>query len=248
MLARCIFLLALCMTHFVGVAIADTPDPNTYYRLSTAYRTSAMPLDVINGGPQNDFVHLVSKGDLTGQYWRLVANGDGTFKMTTQFRGPDNCLDVVNGGPNNNEPHLKACGDFTGQRWMIVPDGSWVRLKTKFRGDGMCLDIFNGGPKNNQPYFKPCGDFSGQRWRLEAVKRVAPTAAGGRPIVNKVCRWDGTAPACGGRCSGDWSLEGNARTDGDAKRMTWVQPSGGMPDFGEDCVPFTSKALCCRYE
>jgi hypothetical protein len=244
MLARCKFLLALCIMHFtdVGSALADIPEPNTYYRLSTEFRGSDMSLDVFNGGPKNNFVNLVPTQNFTGQFWRFASNGDGTFKITTQFRGPDKCLDVVNGGANDNEPHLTECGNYSGQYWIIVPDGPWVRLKTKFRGDGMCLDIFNGGPNNNQPHLQPCGNFSGQRWRLAAAKPVV------LQTVHKVCKWFGTAPICHGECPGGWQLNGNGRTESDANRITWIMPEGGMPNFGEPCAPFTSKALCCHYQ
>ncbi len=244
MFARCKSFLAFVVVHFalIGSAFAATPDSNTYYRLSTEFRGGEMALDVFNGGPSDGFLHLVPKASFTGQYWRFTPNGDGTFKMTTQFRGPDTCLDVTNGGSNNNEPYLKDCGNFTGQRWMVVQDGHWLLLKTKFRGNDMCLDIFNGGAKNDQPQFRPCGRFTGQKWRLDAVKPV------NRQVVHKICKWSGTAPACGGGCEAGWQHEGNARTDSQAKRITWIMPEGGMPRFGEDCLPFTSKALCCQFQ
>jgi hypothetical protein len=249
MLARCKFLLAFCIMHFaIGrSAFADTPDPNTYYRLNTEYRGDGTSLDVFNG-TKNNFLHLVPTQNTTGQFWRFVSNGDGTFKMTTQFRGPDMCLDVVNGGANNNEPHLTPCGNYQGQQWMVVPDGPWVRFKTKFRGEDTCLDIFNGGPNDNQPYFKPCGNFSGQRWRLTAAKPVVPMTRDGKQIVYKVCKWFGTAPICKGECPAGWSFEGSARTGSEGNRMTWIMSEATMPVFGETCAPFTTKVICCRFQ
>jgi Ricin-type beta-trefoil lectin domain len=235
------FLVVFCILNFMiaGPTFSDTPDPDTYYRLSTKFRGSDMSLDVFNGGPKNNFVHLVRTRKNSGQFWKFVSNGDGTFKLTTQFTGPSKCLDVVNGGENDNEPHLTECGNFSGQRWIVVSDGRWVRLKTKFRGDGMCLDIFNGGPKNDQPYLKPCGSFSGQRWRLQAVTPQ---------VVRKICRWFGTAPGCDGECPGGWSFSAKARTESEAKRIESALQEKAVPSFGEPCVPFTAKALCCQFQ
>jgi hypothetical protein len=174
-------LVAFCICYFstVGSVFSDIPDPNTYYRLSTEFRGSGMSLDVFNGGPKNNFVHLVPSQNFTGQLWQFVSNRDGTFKLKTQFNGLGKCLDVVNGGENDNEPHFTECGEFSGQSWIVVPEGPWVMLKTKFRGDGMCLDIFNGGSKNDQPYLKPYTRFAGGSvQRLAAVvsvQRIGPS-------------------------------------------------------------------------
>lgn len=243
---RAIYLAALfacaMQATYVGSAFADMPDSNTYYRLSTQFRGTNLTLDVFNGGDKSKLTHLAPVQNATGQLWHFIPQGDGTYRLTTKFRGENQCLDIFNGGANNNQPHLKTCGSFSGQKWLVAQDGQWVRLKTKFRGDGFCLDIFNGGANNDQPYLKPCGDFSGQRWRFAAVEKVVPTR------VEKVCRWDGSGPICEGRCSGGWSLEARARTEAEANRITWIQPAGGMPKFGNDCIPSKSKALCCRFQ
>jgi hypothetical protein len=226
----------------VEPALADMPDSNTYYRLSTEFRGTNLSLDVFNGGDKNNLTHLAPTGSFTGQLWHFTPQGDGTYRLTTKFRGEKACLDIFNGGPNDNQPHLTDCGNFTGQKWIVVEEGKWIRLKTRFRGNGMCLDISNGGPNNDQPHFTPCGNFSGQHWRLAAAGQVVPTR------VEKVCRWDGTAPGCNGSCSGGWSQEARARREAEANRITWIHPAGGMPKFGEACLPFTSKALCCRFQ
>jgi hypothetical protein len=74
-----------------------------------------MKLDVFNGGPKNNLTRLEPDQDVSGQFWRFVGNGDGTFRLSTLFRGPRMCLDIFNGGRNNNQPHLVRCGNFTGQ-------------------------------------------------------------------------------------------------------------------------------------
>src|SRR5262245_18309775 len=117
--------------------LAQSPNPNFYYKLSTQYRGTDMPMDVINGEPQNNQARLDREQDVTGQNWNFVPTENGSYRLTTQFRGPDMCLDI---NPPTNRPELRPCGNFTGQFWQIVPAGNWVRLTTTFRGPGMCLD------------------------------------------------------------------------------------------------------------
>jgi len=160
---------------FLTPASAQSVDSSFYYKLSTQFRGSGMKLDVFNGGPKNNLTRLEPDQDVSGQFWRFVGNGDGTFRLSTLFRGPGMCLDIFNGGPNNNQPHLVNCGNFTGQFWniMVTEDGDRVRLTTKFRGPRICLDIFNGGANDNQPHLVSCGNLSGQLWTLTKTdKRV----------------------------------------------------------------------------
>jgi hypothetical protein len=149
-------------------ASAQSIDQSFYYKLSTQFRGNGMKLDVFNGGPKNNLTRLESDQDVSGQFWRFVGNGDGTFRLSTLFRGPGMCLDIFNGGANNNQPHLVNCANFSGQLWniMVTEGGDLVRLTTKFRGPGMCLDIFNGGPNDNQPHLVNCAKLSGQLWTL----------------------------------------------------------------------------------
>lgn len=161
---------------------AQSIDPSTYYRLSTAFRGTDLVLDVFNGGPKNDLTRLDRQQNVTGQRWRFTPNGDGTYRLTTEFRGPGMCLDIINGGANDNQPRLVPCGNFSGQKWVIQKDGNWVKFTTKFRGPGMCLDIFNGGANDNQPHLGACGNKSGQQWMLSPVKSPT-TAPAGKPSV-----------------------------------------------------------------
>jgi hypothetical protein len=154
---------------------AQSVDQSFYYKLSTQFRGNGMKLDVFNGGPKNNLTRLEPDQDVSGQFWRFVGNGDGTFRLSTLFRGPDMCLDIFNGGANNNQPHLVKCGNFSGQLWniMLTEDTDLVRLTTRFGGSGMCLDIFNGGLNDNQPHLVNCANLSGQLWTLTKTdKRV----------------------------------------------------------------------------
>jgi hypothetical protein len=83
---------------------AQAVDQSFYYKLSTEFRGDGMKLDVFNGGPKNNLTRLEPDQDISGQFWRLVGNRDGTFRLSTLFRGPGMCLDIFSGGPNNNQP------------------------------------------------------------------------------------------------------------------------------------------------
>jgi Ricin-type beta-trefoil lectin domain len=167
--------ILILLAWLVTPASAQSIDPIFYYKLSTQFRGLGMKLDVFNGGPKNNSTRLEPDQDVSGQFWRFVGNGDGTFRLSTLFRGPNMCLDIFNGGPKNNQPHLVNCANVTGQFWNILAtaDGDRVRLTTKFRGPGMCLDIFNGGANDNQPHLVRCANFTGQLWTLAKTdKRV----------------------------------------------------------------------------
>src|SRR6516164_6999821 len=167
--------IALWLAWLLTTISAQTIDQSFYYKLSTQFRGNGMKLDVFNGGPKDNLTRLEPDQDVSGQFWRFVGNGDGTFRLSTLFRGPDMCLDIFNGGANNNQPHLVKCGNFSGQLWniMLTEDTDLVRLSTRFRGSGMCLDIFNGGLNDNQPHLVNCANLSGQLWTLTKTdKRV----------------------------------------------------------------------------
>jgi hypothetical protein len=115
--------------------------------------------------------HLEKFQDVSGQYWKFLPAGGGSYQLTTMFRGSGMCLDIFNGGPEDNQPHLAPCSSVAGQFWDIRAEDGWVRLTTKFRGGDMCLDIFNGGPVNNQPHLAPCANFSGQFWLLSQTDK-----------------------------------------------------------------------------
>jgi hypothetical protein len=68
-------------------------------KIDTQWHGPAMPLDVVNGGEFDNFVHLVPAADVSGQAWTMTPDSDGTFRLTTEFRGPKMCLDVVDTGP-----------------------------------------------------------------------------------------------------------------------------------------------------
>src|SRR5262245_19647860 len=93
-------------------SLAQSPDPNLYYKLSTQFRGTGMPMDVFNGGPQNNQARLDRDQNVTGQNWRFIPAENGSYRLTTEFRGPGMCLDI---NPSTNRPELRTCGNFTGQ-------------------------------------------------------------------------------------------------------------------------------------
>jgi len=157
----------LALSLHIPPARAQSLDPVSYYKLSTQFRGTGMPMDVFNGGSRNNQARLDRDQNVSGQNWRFTPAGNGSWRLTTEFRGAQMCLDI---NPPTNRPELRPCGNYTGQFWQLVPAGNWVRLTTAFRGPGMCLDI---DPDANQPELRPCGNFTGQFWRIAATGRRA---------------------------------------------------------------------------
>jgi Ricin-type beta-trefoil lectin domain len=170
---RFLFLAALLWS--ASPAMAEDIDGKIYYRLSTQFRGTDLPLDVFNGGPRNLQTHLDKFQDVSGQYWIFSPNGDGSYRIRNMFTEDKMCLDIFNGGAENNRTQLRDCGNFSGQKWRPRAEGNWLRLTTEFRGENMCLDIINGGPDDNQPELRPCGNFTGQLWFLSATDKRRTT-------------------------------------------------------------------------
>jgi hypothetical protein len=134
----------------------------------TQWHGAAMPLDVVNGGEFDNFVHLAPAADVSGQAWTMTPDSDGTFRLTTEFRGNDMCLDVVRvkgGGGMDGFLKLTACGNHEGQYWTSADEGGWLRLRPQFWK--LCLDVVNGGPQDGFAHMAECGDYSGQHWKIE---------------------------------------------------------------------------------
>jgi hypothetical protein len=159
---------------------AQTPDPGFYHKLFPKDANLFRAMDVINGGPEENITQLAEAGNFSGQLWRFVPTGDGSFRLTTLFRGPGMCADIFNGGPNNNQVHLAPCADFSGQFWFVNATSDpppfsntfFARLTTKFRGTDVCLDHFQAG-ESFFPRLAPCGNTARQLWLVSRTdKRV----------------------------------------------------------------------------
>ena len=97
----------------------------TFYRLHTVSGGSDLALDVINdAGTGSTRLHMTSRGNYSGQYWRLDCwSGGSDFRLSNNFTGLDMHLDVYS---DTLEPHL-ASGDYSGQHWRlnaVVPANS----------------------------------------------------------------------------------------------------------------------------
>ena len=146
------------------VALADETTKHIY----TQWKGAEMPLDVINGGPLDNFVRLQPRADVSGQSWVLTPDDQGTFRLTTLFRGKDMCLDVVRvkgGGGMDGFLKLNACGNHEGQYWTSSDDAGWLKLRPQFWR--LCLDVVNGGEYDGMAHMADCGDYSGQHWKIE---------------------------------------------------------------------------------
>jgi hypothetical protein len=91
-------------------------DKSKYYRLHTAASGTSYALDVKNtDGEKSTQLCFAKTGDYSGQFWRLDAWGDGTWRLSNDFTGKKMHLDVY---ADTYEPHL-AKGDCTGQHWTF---------------------------------------------------------------------------------------------------------------------------------
>jgi hypothetical protein len=114
---------------FVGAAEAAP------LKIYTQWHGAAVPLDVVNGGEFDNFVHLAPAADVSGQLWTMTPADHGTFRLTTEFRGKDMCLDVVRvkgGGGMDGFLKLAPCGNHEGQYWTSADEGGWLRLRPQF--------------------------------------------------------------------------------------------------------------------
>ncbi len=163
---RELFFSAILATSLVAPAWAMPtdyqPQDGTYYKLSTLFRGTDMSLDVVNGGPDDNKIHLAKDGNYSGQYWHIVpVPGSDSYMLTTQFRGNDMCLDI---NLPSMQPHLNPCGNFTGQRWHITSSFAgpqFRRLTNETQGSRICMDV---NPPDNAAQMRPCGRFTGQAW------------------------------------------------------------------------------------
>ena len=157
--------LAIVLTTQVSAEV----DTRRLHVLSGEFLDYDFVMDVVNGGPDNNVVHMTRWQNHTGQLWRIVRDGR-FFRLTSQFRGPRMCLDV-GAGRQNTGVLLLPCGNFSGQLWSLheVRDHKY-RMTTEFLGPDMCLDVGRGGPDTHELLLAPCGNYSGQFWSIEAVR------------------------------------------------------------------------------
>ncbi|KAH0551454.1 hypothetical protein GP486_007333 [Trichoglossum hirsutum] len=149
--------------------MAASFDSNAWYRLTNRYLGTSIALDVINDG-LNDTEGLLTmapSADYSGQYWQLLPQSSGTFKLRTMFLGPDRVLDVYEN--DSAKPHLAIAGNYSGQNWMVERwgDGTW-KLSNAYSGLSMHLDTYSD---THEPFLEG-GDHTGQHWSITAIEDI----------------------------------------------------------------------------
>src|SRR6516162_9535062 len=135
-------------------------DTSFYYRFTNNFLGPGQSLDVIPDGSCR--LQMAQTENDSGQSWKLVDLGGGTYGLRTEYLGDCFSLDVINDGTNTT-PCLAATGDYSGQFWTLAPwgDGTY-KLTNAFTGPEKALDVYRG---TNQPFLET-GEHSGQHWTL----------------------------------------------------------------------------------
>ena len=103
----------------------------------------------------------------TGQFWKLVPQGDGTYWLRTQFTGDEWSLDQ---DPTSKQPRMSPTGNYTGQHWLLTPFGDGTfRLTTLYTGNDLSLDQ---DPTNKQPRMSATTNDTGQHWYLTPIEPI----------------------------------------------------------------------------
>lgn len=155
----------------IGERAADAQfDPNTWYRLTNTYLGYSQSLDVINdNGPNSSGTLTMSAtARYSGQFWQLIPQSPGVYKLRTLFLGPNRVLDVW--GDDKTKPHLAEKGNYSGQLWTITSwgDGTW-KLTNAYSGPGLHLDTYSD---THMPFLGE-GDHTGQHWHITAIERIS---------------------------------------------------------------------------
>lgn len=155
-------LLAICAATTSALA------QDAYTKVYSKWLGSSTPLDVINGGPTNNYITVAPEADVSGQLWTQTIDGD-SLRFKTQYLGADMCLDVANGGEMDKFLLMAPCGNYSGQLWYFRDaasgGGYWLEAMNRFTGDTMCMSIVNGGEHDRMVQMQECGNFTGQMWQ-----------------------------------------------------------------------------------
>jgi Ricin-type beta-trefoil lectin domain-like len=164
--------LLFLQSTFTSLAQTASFDSTITYRITNLWQGEKKSLDILNDGKQNNFPWLSTSEDVSGQSWKIVATGDGYFKLSTTWHGPGKVLDVINDG-KNNKLQLANNGAYSGQYWKIASVGNgYYRLISRWQGDGKSVDVVNDGKNNNQLILAKSGGYSGQYWKIVPYTRV----------------------------------------------------------------------------
>ncbi|KAI9765244.1 MAG: hypothetical protein M1840_007736 [Geoglossum simile] len=145
-------------------------DDSTWYRCTNSFLGPNTALDVQNDGQGNaeGLLKMAPLGNYSGQFWRFVPYGSGTYKLCTMFLGPDRVLDVY--GNDKTKPHLATKGNYSGQIWTISGwgDGTW-KLTNSYSGSDLHLDTYS----DTHAPFMGDGDHTGQHWTISSIQKIS---------------------------------------------------------------------------
>ncbi|CAN0012770.1 unnamed protein product [Chrysoparadoxa australica] len=181
----------------IATSLAMAQEFTGTYRLQTMFQAPEnkcfegnrfSPESTLGGGAFMDTCQNV-----TGQLWKIEAQGGGWFRLKTLFQGDGKCLEGNRFSPDatlGGAAYMDNCQNVSGQFWALQPQGDgWYRLKTQFQGEGKCLEGNRFSPDSTlggAAYMDNCQNVSGQLWKLvqtdvtdAAPSDVAPNAGSG---------------------------------------------------------------------
>ncbi len=153
-------------------------DLTKYYKLlSSSTETQNKCLEanqndslVRSGGAFMDDCH-----NTTGQFWKLSANADSSYKLTTQFYEPLNkCLEANAPGSNvhSQASFMDTCTNINSQSWKLVPElskpGYYRVIALSLESQNRCLqaNVPNDNLHDGAVFLEICQGSPGQLWKL----------------------------------------------------------------------------------
>ena len=92
------------------------------HRISSQFRGLGMPMDVVDGGVENNYAILTPLSASAGQSWFFteIPEFPGRVSLSADLRGENLALNGAAGTPNN-QPVLQNFGPAAGQSWLLTP-------------------------------------------------------------------------------------------------------------------------------
>ena len=163
---------------------------NGNYRFVNREHGLGFSLDVVNEGANSSRVTLARSNKLSGQYWKITKNLDGTFRIRSLWQGVEKSLDFVKDGDKMNELILLPTdANANNQKWILkgtpkpkpailvplqpepiinqtlVDTSSVYRLTCQFRGEGLAMEAVSTD-KGIRPMLKAVRASQAQLWKL----------------------------------------------------------------------------------
>ena len=140
---------------------------DAYYRLTNFFLGQVRSLSV---DPENNVIKMAPTGMYTGQLWKILPQGNNTYKLSCYWQGEGKVIDVINDG-QNNRMILTDNANYSGQYWTIQKvDEGYFRLINGWQTE-KSLDVA-GSKTGDEAYLKPIGEFEGQIWNIFEVEEI----------------------------------------------------------------------------